>query len=205
MNESADPSVTPSEAPASSEVTQVSGPPDAFVGTAGAQGSVEDAAVASAEPSADSALVDAQANAAKFREQALRAMADLDNFRKRTRKEIDDARKGGKEDLLKELLPVFDNVERAIASAASATEVSGVVNGLQMVLRQLSESLTKNGVQRIKSVGHSFDPQLHEAIQQLETDEHPVGTIVAEVQPGYLNGERLVRAALVVVAKPKSS
>ncbi|HVH40859.1 MAG TPA: nucleotide exchange factor GrpE, partial [Labilithrix sp.] len=125
-------------------------------------------------------------------------------FRKRSRRELEDTRKAGKEDLLKEFLPVFDNLERAIQSAQRATDVKAVAEGLQMVLRQYVDTLARGGITKVPSVGAQFDPSHHEAIQQIETDEHPAGTVVAEVQPGYAQGDRLIRAAMVVVAKPKA-
>jgi molecular chaperone GrpE len=134
----------------------------------------------------------------------MRSAADFDNFRKRSRREVEDARKAGKEDLLKEFLPVFDNLERAIQSAQRATDVKGVAEGLQMVLRQYTDTLSRGGISKVPTVGSQFDPSHHEAIQQVETDDHPAGTVVAEVQPGYSQGDRLIRAAMVVVAKPKS-
>jgi molecular chaperone GrpE len=149
-------------------------------------------------------VLEAKADATRFKDQALRALADLDNFRKRARKEVDEAKKQGREELLREFLPVFDNVERALQSAERATDVKAVSDGLAMVLRQFSEMLSRNQLRRTPGVGTMFDPFMHEAIQQVETDEQPAGTIVAEVQAGYLQGDRLVRAAMVVVAKPKS-
>lgn len=169
------------------------------------EGSAEANAAADAKEAVVDPAAESRAQALHFKDQAMRALADLDNFRKRARKEVDDAKKAGREELLKEFLPVFDNVERAILSAERATDVKGVVDGLAMVLRQFTDTLARQNIQRAPGVGSMFDPQMHEAIQQLETDEHAPGTIVAEVQPGYLNGERLVRAAMVVVAKPKSS
>jgi molecular chaperone GrpE len=147
----------------------------------------------------------AQEEAAKLKDMLVRTAADFDNFRKRTKRELDDARRGGREDLLKELLPVFDNLERAIQSSQKATEVKAVSDGLAMILKQFEGTLGRAGINRVPTVGQMFDPSVHEAIQQVETDEQPPGSIVAEVQPGYLAGERLVRAAMVVVAKPKSS
>ncbi len=147
-------------------------------------------------------LAEAKADAAKMKEQWMRTAADFDNFRKRSRKEIEDARKAGREDILKDFLPVFDNLERAIQSATRATDVKGVSDGLQMVLRQYVDTLARGGISKVATVGKQFDPSHHEAIQQVETDEQPPGTVVAEVQPGYLQGERLIRAAMVVVAKP---
>ncbi len=133
----------------------------------------------------------------------MRSAADFDNFRKRSRKELEDTRKAGREELLKDLLPVFDNLERAMTSAERATEVKPVSDGLKLVLRQFIDTLGRSGITKVPTVGQQFDPGLHEAIQQVETDEHQPGTVVAEVQPGYLQGERLIRAAMVVVAKPK--
>lgn len=150
-------------------------------------------------------LAEARAEAARNKDQWMRTAADFDNFRKRSRREIDDARKGGREDLLKELLPVFDNLERAIQSAQRAQEVKPVADGLQMILRQFVDTLARINIQKVATTGKEFDPTVHEAIQQVETDEHPAGTIVAEVQPGYLQGERLVRPAMVIVAKPKAA
>ena len=135
----------------------------------------------------------------------MRTAADFDNFRKRSRRELEDMRKAGKEELLKEFLPVFDNLERAIQSAQRATDVKGVADGLSMVLRQYVDTLARGGITKVPAVGKLFDPAHHEAIQQVETAEHPPGTVVAEVQPGYLQGDRPIRAAMVVVAKPPSS
>lgn len=140
---------------------------------------------------------------AKYKDQLLRTLADLDNVRKRSRKEVEDAYKSGQSGLLKEFLPVFDNLERALKSAETATEVKAVAEGLSLVLRQFGDTLTKSGIRRTPGVGEPFDPQFQEAIQQVETDEHAPGTVIAEVQPGYVQGDRLVRAAMVVVSKAK--
>jgi molecular chaperone GrpE len=158
---------------------------------------------AGAEPARDP-LGEAQAEAAKMKDAWLRAAADFDNFRKRARRELEDARRNGREDLLRAVLPVFDNLERAIQSAARATDVKAVADGLSMVQRQFVDALGREGIARVPTVGHPFDPSVHEAIQQVETTDHAPGTVLAEVQPGYTQGDRLVRAAMVVVAKAKS-
>lgn len=163
----------------------------------------EDKAAPSGEQAVDP-LEAARAEAKKNLDGWKRSAADFDNFRKRTRREIEDTRKAGREDLLKDFLPVFDNLERAITSAQRATELKPVLDGLAMVLKQYIDTLGRSGITKVPGVGSTFDPMVHEAIQQVESDEHPPGTIVAEVQPGYLNGERLVRAAMVVVAKAKA-
>ena len=146
-------------------------------------------------------LEEAKAEAAKFKDQLLRTAADFDNFRKRARKDQIEAEKKGREDILKELLPVFDNLERAVTHAEKATDVQSVADGIRMVTRQFSDTLGKIGIERIASIGLPFDPALHEAIQQLETSEHPPGTVAAEIQGGYRTPDRLIRPALVVVAK----
>lgn len=150
----------------------------------------------------------AQEEAAQFKDKLLRTLADFDNFRKRTRREVEDARRLGRDHLLKELLPVFDNLERAVEhalkGAAGDNEWKGLGEGISLVVRQLKDTLGRLGIERIEALGQAFDPALHEAIQQLETDDHPPGTVAAEVQAGYREGDRLVRPALVVVAKAKS-
>ncbi len=149
-------------------------------------------------------LAHAQAEAARLKDAWLRTAADFDNFRKRTRKEVEDARRAGREDLLRAVLPVFDNLERAIQSAQRSSDVKAMADGLAMVQRQFVDALGREGISRVPTVGQTFDPGVHEAIQQVETSDHPPGTVLAEVQPGYVQGDRLVRAAMVVVAKAKS-
>lgn len=157
-------------------------------------------------------LAAAQAEVAQLKDKLLRTAADFDNFRKRSRREVTDAEKKGRDSLLKELLPVFDNLERAGSHAqgsqsqGSETEASikALADGIDLVIRQFRDTLSRLGVERIETVGQPFDPALHEAIQHLETSDYEPGSIAAEVQPGYREGDRLVRAALVVVAKSPS-
>jgi molecular chaperone GrpE len=154
---------------------------------------------ASAEPGAE-----AQAEAVRLKDALLRTTADFENFRKRTRREFEEARRNGREDLLRALLPVFDNLERAIQSAQRTSDVKAMTEGLTLVQRQFTEALGREGIVRVTTVGRAFDPSVHEAIQQVETNEHSAGTVIAEVQPGYMQGDRLLRAAMVVVARPKA-
>ncbi len=140
----------------------------------------------------------------RVRDQLLRTAADFDNFRKRSRKEVADAEKQGRSELLRELLPVFDNLERAAAHASSATEVKALADGIDLVMRQFLDTLSRIGIERIETVAKPFDPSVHEAIQHLQTSEHAPGTVAAEVQAGYRMGDRLVRPAMVVVAKAPS-
>jgi molecular chaperone GrpE len=145
--------------------------------------------------------VDPQAEMARLRDQLLRTAADFDNFRKRARREQEDATRRGRETTIKDLLPIFDNLERATAHAESGADTKAVSDGLRMVTKQFVDTLDRMGIKRVATVGQPFDPSRHEAIQHLESKEHPAGTIVAEVQAGYLIGDFLVRPAMVVVSK----
>ena len=178
-----------------------------------ATGAAEDAAPRSAPGEGDGAGDEAQgapepdpleaalAESAKLKDQLLRTAADFDNFRKRARRDEAESARKGREDLLRDLLPVFDNLERATAHAGTATDVQSLADGVKMVMRQFEDVLGRLGIERVAGVGSPFDPTVHEAIQQLETDEYAPGSVAAEVQAGYQMGERLIRAAMVVVAK----
>jgi molecular chaperone GrpE len=142
----------------------------------------------------------------QLRDQLLRTSADFDNFRKRARREMEDAKARGKDEAIREVLPVFDNLERAVGAAENAQAISSVIEGVKMVLKLFEDTAERMGLKRIKALGERFDPAVHEAIQQQETDAHAPGTILAEVVPGYMFGPRLLRAAMVVVArKPTKS
>ena len=143
----------------------------------------------------------AKAEQAKLKDQLLRTLADFDNFRKRSRRELADAERRGRDDMLKEMLPVFDNLDRASVHAETATDVKALADGIGLVMRQFGDTLTKMGIERVPAVGQPFDPSVHEAVQQMETSDFEPGTIAAEVQAGYKNSEKLIRPALVVVAK----
>jgi molecular chaperone GrpE len=146
-------------------------------------------------------LAEAQSEAARLRDQLLRTAADYDNYRKRARREQDDAQRRGRESSIKELLPVFDNLERAALSAESASDAKAVADGVRIVLKQFLDTLEKMGIKRITAVGQPFDPARHEAIQQMESKDVPAGVVLAEVQPGYMIGDLLLRPAMVVVSR----
>lgn len=132
----------------------------------------------------------------------LRAAADLENARKRQKRELDDARLESKGRVLKEMLPVVDNLERAIEHATATAGNNPIVEGVQLVLRQFLTAFERLDVTPIEAGGQPFDPNLHEAISQQESDQPP-GTVVQVLQRGYKSGDRLLRPALVVVAKAK--
>lgn len=133
----------------------------------------------------------------------LRAVADLENVRKRQKREVEDARFETKNKVLKEMLPVVDNLERAIEHASTAGEKNPIVEGVQLVLRQFTTAFERLDVHTVDALDKPFDPNMHEAISQQESDKPP-GTVVQVLQRGYKAGERLLRPALVVVARAKA-
>lgn len=145
-------------------------------------------------------LEQTQAEATKLREQLLRTAADYDNFRKRSRRDIEDAQRKSIERVLLEVLPVGDNLERAVQAAQQGGDAKSVVEGVTMVLRFFEDALNRLGVERVPSVGQAFDPGLHEAVQQVES-EQPPGTVVSEMTPGYRVQGKLLRPAMVAVAR----
>ena len=179
---------------ASGEETQ---PSEATAPATGAEASASEAPAGNGAPAADAAASERD----QLREQLLRTAADFDNFRKRARREMEEAKARGKDEAIKEVLPVFDNLERAVAAAENAQAISSVIEGVKMVLKLFEDTAERMGLKRIKALGERFDPAVHEAIQQQETDAQAPGTILAEVVPGYMFGPRLLRAAMVVVAR----
>ena len=144
-------------------------------------------------------------DAADLKDRYLRLAADFENYKRRTLKERQDLFNYGNESLIKELLETVDNLERAQGHARESEEgidADTLLEGVDLTHRALMRSLEKFGVQPVQVEG-SFDPQMQEAIRQVETDEHPPGTIVEVYQKGYLLKDRLLRPALVVVATGK--
>lgn len=131
----------------------------------------------------------------------MRSAADLDNFRKRAAREREDLRKYGIDRVVLELLPALDNLERALDHAEKTEAGANIAEGVRMVSRQFVSSLEKHGVMQFDARGEHFDPQKHEAIQQVESSEHDTGVIVEQYQKGYFLHDRLLRPALVAVAK----
>ncbi len=155
------------------------------------------------EPTLEQRIAELEARQKETYDRYLRSVAELDNVRKRTRKEIEDARIDAQARVLREMLPVIDNLERALAAAGGAEAEGGhsIIEGVRLVLRQFAQALERCGVTQVAAQGAAFDPTQHEAVSQIETDTAPPGTVVGVLQSGYRIGERLLRPALVVVAK----
>jgi molecular chaperone GrpE len=165
---------------------------------------VETDAVATTSEAGCQALTEqlnaAQAEARENRDHYLRARADLDNFRKRAQREKEDLVKFSNETILRELLPVIDNLERALQHAATDGE-KGLLQGVELTLGQFSKVLEKFNVVAIEPLGELFDSARHEAMGQIESADQPPNTIVQLLQKGYLLNDRLLRPALVLIAK----
>jgi molecular chaperone GrpE len=136
-------------------------------------------------------------------ERLLRSTADFDNFKKRAAREKQDAIKYANESLLQKLIPVLDNFDMAQSAAqtASTEAVQSLQTGVNMIYQQFKNLLTEAGVEEIDATGQKFDPNLHEAVSQTETDQQPEGQVVQQLRKGYKLRDRLLRPASVVVAK----
>jgi molecular chaperone GrpE len=158
------------------------------------------AATAAAAPESDPLEV-ARAEAARNWDLYLRERAELENFRKRTQRDKEEFRLFTRKELLLEVLPVLDNLERALSHAGQNGETQGLLQGVTMTVTQFRKVIEDIGARPIAAVGAPFDVNLHQAMAQLETAEQAPGTVVSEFQRGYLLHDRLLRPALVVIAK----
>jgi len=131
----------------------------------------------------------------------LRSVAELENYKKRQEREKAELCKFGQESLIRELLPVLDNIDRAIEHSKVNHVPASFIEGLELARKSFWEVLQKNGVEAINAVGEKFDPNLHEAIMQQEDPEREENSIISEAQKGYKLNDRLLRPSMVVVAK----
>jgi molecular chaperone GrpE len=173
-------------------------------GGEGQDGQVSEVSAASIRDELEARIAALEKDKKENWDRYLRSAADLENLRKRQKRELDDARLESKGRVLKEMLPVVDNLERAIEHATSQSGSNPIVEGVQLVLRQFMTAFERLDVTPIEAGGQPFDPNLHEAISQQESDSPP-GTVVQVLQRGYKSGDRLLRPALVVVAKARSA
>lgn len=133
-------------------------------------------------------------------EKYLRLAAEFENYKRLTQRDQRDQIKFGNEQLLQELLPVVDNMERAVKAARDNGGSSALVQGVDLTLRQLSGALAKFGVQAVETVGQAFDPSAHQAVSHVPSDSVPPNHVVDEFQKGYRLHERILRAAMVSVS-----
>jgi molecular chaperone GrpE len=177
------------------------GPADA----AGAAAAAADAGAGAAAPEAADEAAELRRERDELRDRWLRAVAELDNFRKRTRKELEDARVYAVAGLLRDLLEVLDNFERATISmremGGGEGELENLKNGVQLIHQRFRDLLLAQGLERIDAAGAEFDPSLHEAILQVEQEGVPSGRITEVVQPGYKLKDLVIRPCRVIVAR----
>jgi molecular chaperone GrpE len=134
----------------------------------------------------------------------LRVSAEFENYKKRSAREMSEFKKFANESLIKELLLVVDNMERAINSSNDeGNSNNSLVKGIDMILKELLKILGKFGVKQVESLEKPFDPNFQQAVMQKETNEHPNNTVIEELQKGYTINERLLRPAMVVVSMSK--
>ncbi len=138
-------------------------------------------------------------------DRALRCQAELENYRRRAAREMEQQQRYATLPLLRDMLPVWDNVWRAIEAAEQAGGGEALLQGFSMVATQLEDVLRRHDCEKIDALYHPFDPHLHEAITQQPSSEHPPGTVVAETQTGFRLHDRVVRASQVIVSVAASS
>jgi len=137
----------------------------------------------------------------------LRVSAEFENYKKRSVREMADVHKFANQSLVRDLLPIIDNLEMAIKSAAESTNNTDgcLLDGVELTHKEILRVFEKNNIEQIAAIGKPFDPNFHEAVMREESDEYPENTVVNELQKGYLMHDRLIRPAMVVVAMPKSN
>jgi molecular chaperone GrpE len=142
-----------------------------------------------------------RAELAEANDRTLRVQAELENFRKRSRREYEEAQRYREIDLLRDLLPVLDNVLRALEAADKTTDVESLRSGFRMTAQQIEKVLGSHGCQTIETDGTAFDPNVHDAILQQDAPGVAPGTVVGTASRGYRLHDRVVRPAQVIVAK----
>ncbi|WP_246021683.1 nucleotide exchange factor GrpE [Paenibacillus zeisoli] len=155
---------------------------------------------ASAQSAVSAELEQLRNEVQEHQQRFLRSQADFDNFRRRTQKEKEELGKYASAKLITELLPVVDNLDRALAAVKENAEAESFSKGVDMIFRQLEGILSAEGLTPMNSVGQPFNPEYHQAIMQVESDEYEEGIVVEEVQKGYLLKDKVLRPAMVKVS-----
>ena len=147
-------------------------------------------------------LVEAQTEAEKHKDLALRVQADMENLRRRTRLDVESAHKYALEKFVNALLPAMDSMEMGIdAASKEEATIESIREGVEMTFKQMLDVLQEFSVERVNPTGEKFDPTLHEALTMIPSPDHESNTVVDTIQKGYTLNERLVRAARVIVAQ----
>lgn len=142
----------------------------------------------------------------KTTDRLLRLSAEFENYKKRITRETAEFRKYANESLIKELLPVVDNLERAVATAGDGQDNnSSILEGVEMTINEILKIFSKFGVARIDALGEAFDPSFHQAVMREESTDHAENTVTKELQKGYLMHDRLIRPAMVAVSVPAAA
>ncbi|WNM62992.1 nucleotide exchange factor GrpE [Candidatus Nitrospira neomarina] len=139
-----------------------------------------------------------------FQDKYLRLAAEFENYKRRAQRDQNDSIRFGNESLLKNLLPIIDNLERAIQCAKDAGTSGPLLEGVELTHKQFLETVGKVGVRQLSTTGNSFDPAIHQAVTQVESENMEPNTVIEEFQKGYLLHDRILRPAMVSVAKEKS-
>jgi molecular chaperone GrpE len=159
-----------------------------------------DAESIQAEEQASGEMVELQKQADENLQRYLRAQADFDNFRRRARAEKEDLAKYASMKLIEQLIPVIDNFERALSSSKETKDFDALAKGIDMTYRQLDQVLEQEGLKPIQAVGQPFNPEFHQAVMQVESEEHEEGIVLEELQKGYLLKDKVIRPSMVKVS-----
>lgn len=152
-------------------------------------------------------VAEAKRQAAEFKDKLLRTLAEMENLRKRTEREVFDARLYGIAGFARDVLAVADNMHRALDAIGSElresddAKVKALIEGVELTERELLKTLEKNGVKKFSPQGEKFDPNLHQAMYEVPTSDLPPGLVAEVIQAGYMIGERVLRPAMVAVSK----
>lgn len=160
---------------------------------------VEEPAEETTEEVVDAAALQVQLD--ELNQRFLRTAADFENYKRRTALEKEDLMKYSNAKIIGEILPVLDNFQLALKTTSDNKDVQNVVKGVDMIYRQLQQVLEAAGMTKIEAVGHAFDPNLHEAIMQVDDDSVPEDTVVEELRSGYMLKERVIRPSMVKVSR----
>jgi len=136
-----------------------------------------------------------------LKEEKLRVYAEFENFRRRKEEEVANARKYASEEIIKQLLQIYDNFERAVDTSKSSRNFDSLLEGVQLIIRQMKELMEKEGVTEIQAEGAPFDPNLHQAVMKVDNDELPDETIVEVLQKGYKLKDKVIRPSMVKVSR----